>query len=549
MATESSVKTQWQNLVKIYNEALKFASRNVTNFVDLHDTLTASFDGDFTSELAQRVQSSRARLDGLLREFGAALDPLLRTYGQVMSVPETDAQSLITRLYNYYIDNGVTVKSRSFDYGDPTADGGNDGNGVIIRLNIDENGYAIENQHEDAKVATCIADSTSGAEKWEEVFEIRGASASKDTLELTGSGARAQIAAVSARASSGILKNPSFSQYQPGDDTANPTSIDNWEAATAVSSATFEILDEASGADGYYRGFPGDTAPYAIRFKASNTLSQDLEDQRSRFVPGVPYMVQLAWRRKNSATGTLSVTLGGVSTSVSIASGTNDVWNILRIPVGTNCWYKNFKNAALTLSIQVATLAVGQVDIDDVIITPFASFDGGWYCIVGTPASGAPSQWMRDDKFTWTDTSYVDAIIQEWLWRGTGRYLPARPAAPSAPSVALAGAGAGNVENGAHTYYQVNVDVNGVRSYPSSGAAVTVVDKTSDGKVTVTLVAADTNYIASREIYRSTAGTTTPGKLLTTVNDPATTTTYTDNTADASLGANATTGTTFSDPA
>lgn len=127
-------------------------------------------------------------------------------------------------------------------------------------------------------------------------------------------------------------------------------------------------------------------------------------------------------------------------------------------------------------------------------------------------------------------------------------YLPSAPAAPGAPTLALAGAGAGDVNDGAHTYAVTVLDVNSVESPVGTTAAITVVDKTTNGQVSLTAIPLGPTNSVSRKIYRSAAGTTTPLKLLTTIADNSTTT-YTDSTADGSLGANVNSLVGISDPA
>lgn len=110
-------------------------------------------------------------------------------------------------------------------------------------------------------------------------------------------------------------------------------------------------------------------------------------------------------------------------------------------------------------------------------------------------------------------------------------------------SAALAGAGAGNVNNGAHSYIIVVNRTGGIHTGPSAPSlALTVVDKTTNGKVTVTRTggALPTGY--TWDIYRTAANadrTLLASYKLVNVGSPisASTTTYQDNVADASRGA------------
>lgn len=104
--------------------------------------------------------------------------------------------------------------------------------------------------------------------------------------------------------------------------------------------------------------------------------------------------------------------------------------------------------------------------------------------------------------------------------------------APAAAAAALAGAGAGNVDNGAHSY-KVVLDAP-TNSNPGNSVSVTVADKTADGKVALTSIPVGTTGVTTqRLIYRTEAGGSTY-YLLATIADN-TTTTYTDNIADATL--------------
>lgn len=109
--------------------------------------------------------------------------------------------------------------------------------------------------------------------------------------------------------------------------------------------------------------------------------------------------------------------------------------------------------------------------------------------------------------------------------------------APSAPSGALAGDGAGNVNDGSHLYAVTVVTPAGETVIGTASAAVVVADKTVNGKVDVSAIPlGPLGYTISRKLYRTKAGVPGTFYLLTTLSDN-TTTTYEDNTADASLGA------------
>lgn len=119
--------------------------------------------------------------------------------------------------------------------------------------------------------------------------------------------------------------------------------------------------------------------------------------------------------------------------------------------------------------------------------------------------------------------------------------------APGVITAALAGTPiAGNVTAGAHRYLATFVTADGETQAGTVSAAVTVADAAVNGKVALTAIPLGGALVTSRKLYRTAAGGSTY-LLLATLADN-TTTTYTDNTADASLGAGAPTTNTTSDP-
>jgi uncharacterized phiE125 gp8 family phage protein len=118
--------------------------------------------------------------------------------------------------------------------------------------------------------------------------------------------------------------------------------------------------------------------------------------------------------------------------------------------------------------------------------------------------------------------------------------------APGTVTATLAGAGAGNVDNGAHRYLATFTTATGETQAGTVSASLTVADKTTNGKVSLTGIPTGGALVTGRKLYRTIAGGTTY-LLLATIADN-TTTIYTDNMADAGLGAGAPTTNTTDDP-
>lgn len=125
-----------------------------------------------------------------------------------------------------------------------------------------------------------------------------------------------------------------------------------------------------------------------------------------------------------------------------------------------------------------------------------------------------------------------------------GYYSISLPTYASAPVDALAGTGAGNVDNGVHYYKITFVSQAGETGPGAASDGVTVADKTVNGKVALSSIALGPTGTTARKIYRTIAADPVTGtyKLVATISDN-TTTIYEDNVADASLGAAAPTTT------
>ena len=122
------------------------------------------------------------------------------------------------------------------------------------------------------------------------------------------------------------------------------------------------------------------------------------------------------------------------------------------------------------------------------------------------------------------------------IWPAEIRFWAPPDAPETAPTDGLAGAGAGNVDNGLHSYKYTYVSPYGESDGSPVSDGVTVADKTVNGKVALTAVAVGPTGTTARKIYRTVAGDTGDYLLVATISDNSTTT-YEDNVADASLGA------------
>ena len=409
LPTEAEIKTQTANGVKIANETRKFLNVNATNYAGLKDTFLQALEGPNTDRTANALAQLELRLDAALKGGRELILPLLETYCQVIGrpVPQGNADAVFDALYDHMVANTLRVTSRQFSYGVPAAGGSNTGSGVLNRLTKDENNFDLEAQTADAKTVVCRSDYRNGVEQGREVFEIRGgASLFGDSwIQIEGSGRIGTLTGLTGTDSGQFIGNPSFSTLASG-SVGSPT-LSAW-----TQSGTFQ-LDGTN----YYRKLNGETTPYALQYGANGYVQQSLDDRRIRVNPRVPMYCQAAWNREVGAgDGTLTLTLGNKTASVVLAAQTG--WQILRIALDDDCWYKNWKKNDALLKIDLASRTTGTVLVDDVIVAPMQLFNGGWYAVVG----GA-TPFLRDDVFTFTDTE-VGSILQYFFWLYFGRHLP-----------------------------------------------------------------------------------------------------------------------------
>jgi hypothetical protein len=134
-----------------------------------------------------------------------------------------------------------------------------------------------------------------------------------------------------------------------------------------------------------------------------------------------------------------------------------------------------------------------------------------------------------------TTATYSDNIADASLGAAEPVANTTAIAVPSACTASLTLLGAGNVDAGAHDYSVSFVSATGETDDTPISSAVTTT--TQVGKVELTAIPTGGTGCTARKIYRTSAGGATY-KLLATIADN-TTATYSDNTADSGLGADA----------
>src|SRR5574343_387460 len=418
LPSESDVQTNIYNAIILFEELDGFATRSATNYLDVEEAILNSSVQDYAPEVAGAMAQLRARYVNLLTPatIRSILDPMFITYGRVIGVSATNADTVLFEIYRRMVANGYEIKSRGMSLGSVSSITGT-GTGLVQRLTVDEYGYSPENVTPETKKFECTADARSGAARHEEIFTLTGSPVGRDLLDISkggGSGVNLTLAAQSARTS--LARNASFSSYSG--TTAVPTAITNWDAGT--------IGNLAIDTTNYYRDYVGDTTPASLKFSDNTYVEQNLDDTNVTLNPNRPYYLQIAYNRSiGSGDGTLTIQLGNTTKSVTLSAQTG--WNILRLDLDSGLWFKNFNKQDPTIKITLSGRTSGYTLVDDVIFCQMSYIDGLYYTIVG----GA-TPFLKDAYFTVVDTdggTVGDGLINKWLWRAYSRYLPHTTAA------------------------------------------------------------------------------------------------------------------------
>lgn len=421
--TKAEIFDQWAKAVNLLEESDKFGSVNTQNFLDLLDTLHQAYEGDFIDEIEGVAQILRSALNAMITDSVAAdmQRPFLRQFMKSVAarkdVNSASDDELLDELYKFFIDNNDRVQSRVFTFGTPVATSGDIGNGIqILRNNQDSFNYDIEAQHIDSKRAICIVDHNTGSDVGNEAWQVEGQSAGRDDLERSGSGL--QIALIGQTVDSSILSNAGFQSFDG--TAASPTGITDWDSSAGDTSTQY-VFDSTNT----FRAGPSDgDDSFSIKLKVANTLTQKLSDIGANLSTDVPYVFAVVYNADVfSATGTLNIKMGNTSSGDITIDGQSG-WQVALAPASTGWanWYRVFAEDDVQLDIDYSNVGGSGLLIAEALLVPGTFFDGSWYWMM--PAAANPYVAPRIlDSFTWSDIA-ADSIIQKWLFRGFGRYLP-----------------------------------------------------------------------------------------------------------------------------
>lgn len=499
-----------------YNQGEALARGAASNFL----TSFAAPMAPIFTELAKVINPTGTSATGIPAVAPAAVLPNLYLFmGNALAAPNTAGFA-----------SAPVVNSRNITRGSISAGGSNVGSGTIYRLTVDRFGYPLEGDYAEKVQFICTADNQSGTLPGQEQFSGFG-QPFRDALSWYasnfGSGLTAPggLVGVTGDTTVNLIQNPSFSASSGTGGTSDFV-LTGWTRSSGLAASM--SLDTSN----YYRAcsLEGST-PASLKLTASVTLTQQIAPNNTAGnLALTAYLNQIAWNGSiGTWSGSFTVQVGSKSWSVSSgASG----WQTLRPSLDKNLWLPNFDTAALAVTI-TATVTSGYLLLDDFCWAPFTDIGGKLFWAVG----GA-TKWIVNDNYSFTDTEPASpSKVQNWIrLMFPGFFLPSIvvPTAPASAATLVQSATAGAVTAGAHVGYVTFVTAVG-ESGLGPASTLVVVDGTK--KIDWSSIPLGGVGVTSRGLYRTKANSSgvagTP-YLVAYIADNVTTT-YADNTADASL--------------
>lgn len=433
--TEAEVQTQWRNLIALIESTRNFVDGTVVGGGNLLDLLLQSLEGEYMPAATTGwVQRFRAGLASLIssERVAESMQAVLFEYGRLVDKGggATTIPALMRALYEHFVGNNFTVKSRGITFDTtPTTGVGNVGNGAMARLTVDENGFPLEACHIETKLFRCRQDRNTGVLEHAEVFEFQGEQRSPDGLGRYAWG-------------SGALNNRAIRSLHAGTtDGGSKLRNSSWSTYSSTATPKFEGWAEVAGGAhiqqdtvNVYRSSPNSTVDASLRINGGSgtvTLKQtNLRD--NKLDPDTPYFFRVMLNKTvgTAVGGTVTIRMGSVSASISIAS-LGSGWQELLIPIGTDCWFRNFNEAPFDIEVEWSSSTSGYLLVDDALFAPWTLIDGTYWVLRQNAAS--PVAWLVDDTLEFTDTGGDPSTgkIQWWLWVAGLGYLPSTTGTPT----------------------------------------------------------------------------------------------------------------------
>lgn len=400
--TLAEANTEFKNVVKPHTDLEAHFSTQVSDY----DSAEQDLEGDFLpAAIVGGLADLRRRLSEAIDWRGRARAIADAWAREVLRVAGQPADDLWGRAHRYLHEQSQTFNDRGWTRGSASAGGGNVGTGTLVRLTVDWEAYNLQGGHVETKTWECVQDQNLGVLKGAEVFRVAGEDASKDNLDYQGSGLVAFVVAKHSGSGPGasILRNSSWDATFTG--SSGTDKIPGWTIGGTASKVT-------AGTSGF-RTAPGSSSQGTLVFDndsaATNEVTQALSLQRlSAFSERTPWMLQVAYKKSSSgATGSLVLKMGNKSTTLDLSTIGDTNWHVLQFTIDKNVYYRNWKEDAPDIEVEVTNLSAGTLTLDDLIFAPWDLVDGTFYWL-----TGGATAFLHRDVFTVADSGPTAATSE-----------------------------------------------------------------------------------------------------------------------------------------
>lgn len=435
---EADLQAQWADWIDLIETTRVYLDDTMlTLFAQIEDEL--QHGGDYTVRgLTSAMEDYRAAAGSLIDPARVieGLEPIIFEYGKLITDDATAGQGfggynslpqIMRALYEYFVDNSLTVESRNITYDTATAGGANVGNGTVRRLTVDENGFNMEACTVEKKRWRCRSDASTGVQREAEVFEVMGEQQAPDFFNREGFGSgtsiRTFITSKHAGGGSGgsLLRNGSFSTFT--DHATSPT-LTGWVINSG--GATFDAETTI-----VYRDAPGVSTSQSLKQTAAFDIEQFATSFRNtQLDQDTPYCFRVMVYKVTGATGNITLEWGSKSQVFTLGAMTNDAWNECIIDLDADCWFRNFNEPSLSVSIIGDTIS-GTFYLDDALFFAMDQIDGTYW--FSAPNAATHASFQVDDYFEFDDSGGLPetAKIQYYLWLTGLGYLPSTTGTPT----------------------------------------------------------------------------------------------------------------------
>jgi len=417
-ASEAELKVMMANAAKMH---ANLADALTGTFVTDADTFTDNLDGQFMTSYLQQAAAVSNSLASGLTSTGTIAGQLMIDYANTVNLTADSQAAAWSEVFQYWNDNNIRVKSRTWSFGNASATGGNTGNGTIRRVTQDKYGYEIQSGISDVRTYNCIADQNTGAVVNQELFGYEGEPRGSNRLQRNGTGAVGNLTALENAETTRYLNNPSFG------NTASTAGASIGASVTAISGWTLSGTSALglTGISAYRKGNSETNANSLVIRGDNGAVSQVMSIVGGgQFDPSTPYYAQLAYLPSGAPTGAaIKFTIGSQTQVYQLSTETG--WNVMPWYTDEKAWPDNWTVNNAPIQITTSGLSTGYILIDDILMGPMQPVAGKYERLVGGNAPfSRGTNGGRGDEFTITDTLTASVAYTQDFFAEQGLYLP-----------------------------------------------------------------------------------------------------------------------------